>query len=125
MMMSFFGVSSLVYQWMVRRSPDVNQQQRRIAGALGVTWANSVVLWLFAASWELPFMQAVALYLLLNTVAWSVSAVLAESRALILAVGFSLATLLAVVVPDLALGLNGFVVGGSFWLLARSLRRDA
>jgi hypothetical protein len=68
MLMSVFGVSSLVYQWMVRRSPDVNQQQRRIAGALGTTWLNSVVLWVIAASWELPFMQTVALYQLVNTV---------------------------------------------------------
>ena len=125
MLMSVFGVSSLVYQWVVRRSPDVNQQQRRIAAALAMTWLNSVVLWLIAASWELPFMQTLALYQLVNTVAWSVSAVLAESRARPMAVVFFVSTIITICLPSVALALNGFVLGLGFWWLGRSLRRDA
>jgi hypothetical protein len=66
-------------------------------------------------------MQTVALYHLVHTVAWSVGAVLVESRARLMAIAFFTSLLVTVFLPSVALGLNGFVLGVGFWLLARSL----
>jgi len=118
-------VLSLLYGLMVRRAPDANLLQRRIANALLIISGGAAVLWLIAWVSALPVLAALRLYFVLIGTTWGTASAVVEKRGLFVAGSFAVALLGSYVVPDFAFGFGGVCGGVGFWLLARSLERGA
>jgi eukaryotic-like serine/threonine-protein kinase len=116
------SLSSIIYARIIKRAPDANLRQRRVALALRINWSVSMGLWLLAWRLDLPFFHTVVFYLWLNAGLWAVSSVYGEEvRARPVAVAFFVSALVALLVPTIAFFVNGLLMGAAFWRLGRSL----
>jgi serine/threonine-protein kinase len=118
-----FGISSALYDRTVRGAPDTNSLQKRLVRALTVTWLLSLVLWCYAAWWDLPFMQGVALYDLINAAGWTVGLTLIDDRGWPIALAFFLGSIFSVLVPSIAMGISGVLIAGGFLLVGHLLSK--
>ena len=121
-----FGISSGLYGRTIERAPDANSLQRRMVRSVGIIWFLTLVLWCMAAWWNLPFFQAVALYLLVNASAWASGSLLIGDRVgAPIAVSFFVGSLITVAIPEFALGINGVIISAAFWSVKHNLDRQA
>ena len=114
-------LNGLGYSAWLRRQVEANQLQRRIAVALIGLSVLSGLGWGEAYRGDLSLPSALIMYFLISAAGWWTAAVAIETRGAIVAMGFLVAALLAMVFPSFAL-LSGGCVGLSFWVLSRLLR---
>ena len=115
--------AAALYGLLVRRAPDANLLQRRIAQAVLISSGGSLLVWLIAWVSDLPVLAALRLYVVLMATTWGAAAVLAERRGLLVAASFAAALAVTFISPAFAFGLSGVCGGIGFILLARSLER--
>ncbi len=118
-------VLSLLYGLFVRRAPDANLLQRRIAQGVLISSAGAASLWLIAWNSALPVLAALRLYFVLVAATWGTAAAIMERRGLLVASSFAVALIGSFLLPEFSFGIGGVCGGVGFWLLARSLERGA
>jgi hypothetical protein len=121
-----FGVTSAIYGRRISLAPDTNSMQKRLVSALAATWFVTLVLWSMAAWWNLPFLQAVALYLLVNAAVWASGSLLIGDRVgYVISLAFGASLIATLAFPQVAMTLNGLFIGAAFWKVGRTLASQA